>query len=202
MERFSETYLIGTILVLHWVGIEDANHCPSVSLPQISVNRPEQEERHIHFQIMKIIQFPDAEGFPLKKKYKHVDDYTIFNIQKIRSQKWRSLTLFLLCGVILFITTAKVTQSLSSKLSLASRSGNWESLISLRLAIFCSMSMEDRRGFLQGNITHCGLFFNSRRNKSQIHIYTSGQMPGIIMINCFWKSLMLTTPAFIWWKIQ
>lgn len=85
IERFSETNLIGTILVLHWVGIEDANHCPSVSLPQICVNRPEQEERHIHFQIMKIIQLPDAEGFPLQNKNKHVDDYTIFHIQNIRN---------------------------------------------------------------------------------------------------------------------
>lgn len=68
------TNLTGTILVLHWVGIEDANHCPSVSLPQIRVNRPEQEERHIHFQIMKIIQLPDAEGFPLQKHIIHASN--------------------------------------------------------------------------------------------------------------------------------
>lgn len=110
--------------------------------------------RSFSFQMLKVFPY---------KKYKHVHEYTIFNMQNIRCQKWWSLTLFLLCGVILFIITAKVTQSLSSKLSLASRSDNWESLISLRLAIFCSMSMEDRRGFLQGNITHC-VFLNSKRN--------------------------------------
>lgn len=71
------TDLIRTLFVLHWVWIEDANHCPSVSLPQIRVNRPEQEERYIHFQIMKVIQLPDAEGFPLQNKQGYNQTYNL-----------------------------------------------------------------------------------------------------------------------------
>ena len=59
-------------------------------------------------------------------------------------------TLFLLCGVILFTNTAKVTQSLSSSFSRASLSGNVESWIILRPDILCSISMEEIRGFLLG----------------------------------------------------
>lgn len=58
------------------------------------------------------------------------------------------LTLFALWGVTFFTMTPNVTQSISSRFSVASLLFSWDSRMSFLLAIFLSISAEDTRGFL------------------------------------------------------
>lgn len=58
------------------------------------------------------------------------------------------LTLFALWGVTFFTMTPNVTQSISSRFSVASLFFSWDSRMSFLLAIFLSISAEDTRGFL------------------------------------------------------
>lgn len=55
----------------------------------------------------------------------------------------------LLCGVALFTSTAKVTQSLSSSFSRVKRSGTCDRRIRRRSAILRSISLEETSGFLK-----------------------------------------------------
>lgn len=58
------------------------------------------------------------------------------------------LTLFALWGVTFLTMTPNVTQSISSRFSVASLFFSWDSRMSFLLAIFLSISAEDTRGFL------------------------------------------------------
>lgn len=73
------------------------------------------------------------------------DMYTIYDRAR---ESAKFLTLFALWGVTFFTMTPNVTQSISSRFSAASLLFSWESRMSLRLAIFLSISAEDTRGFL------------------------------------------------------
>lgn len=61
------THPVISVLLLHRVGVEEADDHARLRLPVLFVDFPEQQQGHKHFQVMEVVQFPDAEGFALQR---------------------------------------------------------------------------------------------------------------------------------------
>ena len=65
LNAFTHLIGVGALFVLHGVWVQDPNDSARVSFPKFCVHVPKQEERNIHFQVMEVIQLPDAESLAL-----------------------------------------------------------------------------------------------------------------------------------------
>lgn len=67
MSQPASTHPIISIFLLHGVGVEEADDGAKFCLPVLFMNVTKQEQRDKHVQVMKVIQLPDAESFPLQE---------------------------------------------------------------------------------------------------------------------------------------
>lgn len=76
------THPVISLFLLHGVWVEESDDGARLCLPVLFVNFTEQEQRHKHFQVMEVVQFPDAEGFALQRKstQSKMRQYTVFLI--------------------------------------------------------------------------------------------------------------------------
>lgn len=61
------THPVISVFLLHGIWVEEPDDSAWLRLPVLFVDLAEQEQRHIHFQVMEVVQFPDAEGFALRR---------------------------------------------------------------------------------------------------------------------------------------
>lgn len=91
MNQLASTHPVISIFLLHGVGVEEADDRAKFRLPVLFMNVTEQEQRHKHFQVMEVIQLPDAEGCPLQEEIQS----TFWCIIHIRKRKvWIHLHCF------------------------------------------------------------------------------------------------------------
>lgn len=89
-----------TVLLLHWVRVEDANDSAGLRLPQLPVHVVEEQQGHKHLQVVQVIQLPDAEGFALQGGCERCFRHGIVLVA--HGNKVEGLTPGLLCGVYMF----------------------------------------------------------------------------------------------------
>lgn len=61
------THPVISVSLLHGVWVEEADDGARLGLPVLFMDLAEQEQRHKHFQVMEVVQLPDAEGFALQR---------------------------------------------------------------------------------------------------------------------------------------
>lgn len=61
------THPVISIFLLHGVWVEESDDRAGLRLPVFSMDFTKEQQRHKHFQVVEVIQFPDAEGFALHR---------------------------------------------------------------------------------------------------------------------------------------
>ena len=64
----TDTHPVISFFLLHGVRVEESDDSARLRLPVLFVDFAEKQKRHEHFQVMEVVQFPDAKGFALQRE--------------------------------------------------------------------------------------------------------------------------------------